>query len=135
MENSIDLLIEAIKSMTNGSKNLKIGNMNVSISKDSDDNSESIEVRIEQNNNSEVKEKIKNYKEAIEELDDCIFISALEQFSDIYSAKEFNKLLEYDNFTEEEEDYVLEMINHFNNLVRTSIEDKIKELKEIKERF
>ena len=46
-----------------------------------------------------IKELIKDYKESIKELDDCVFVETVDDFSSKLDLKKFNELLDKEEFT------------------------------------
>lgn len=76
-----------------------------------------------------VKEKIANYKRNIDNLDDCIFVSVIDELSDYdVSLKKFDELLNKENLSKSEEMYVCYLIEFTNSLIREKVERKILEL-------
>lgn len=115
----------------NGTKialNKKDGVINISVTSDNED-------AVEGFDDSCIKEIIKEYKERIEELDDCLFVEAAEEMSKYFDMKRFNELLNQDTFTEEEAAEVSKMINHSTEIICNHLEDKINELVNIYNRF
>lgn len=115
----------------NGTKialNKKDGVINISVTSDNED-------AIEGFDDSCIKEIIKEYKEHIEELDDCLFVEAAEEMSLYFDVQRFDELLNQDTFTEEEAAEVSKMINHSTEIICNHLEDKINELVNIYNRF
>lgn len=112
----------------NGTKialNKKDGVINISVTSDNEDAFD----------DSCIKEIIKEYKERIEELDDCLFVEAAEEMGQYFDVQRFDELLNQDTFTEEEADEVSKMINHSTEIICNHLEDKINELVNIYNRF
>ena len=115
----------------NGTKftlNKKDGVINISITFDNED-------VVERFDDSCIKEIIKEYKERIEELDDCLFVEAAEEMGQYFDVKRFDELLNQDTFTEEEAAEVSEMIDQSSQIICDHLEDKINELVDIFNRF
>lgn len=74
---------------------------------------------------SEIKEVIATYKQDIENLDDDVFVEAMDEIGDYLCLSEFDELLNKDSFTEEEADQILENINFMYNVISDNITDKI----------
>lgn len=98
-----------------------------------------IKIEVEQStqsfDDSETKEAIKDYKDCIEELNDSLFIEALEQIKEEIDIKEFDELLKLEHFTEEQSEKVLEMINISSEVISSCIETKIQDLIELHSKF
>lgn len=115
----------------NGTKitlNKKDGVINISVTSDNED-------AVEGFDDSCIKEIIKEYKERIEELDDCLFVEAAEEMGQYFDVQRFDELLNQDTFTEEEAAEVSKMINHSTEIICNHLEDKINELVNIYNRF
>ena len=83
-----------------------------------------------------IKDKIANYKRNLDLLDDCIFVDVLDELS-IYniSLKQFDELLNKEKLTESEETYVSYLIDFTNSLIRQHILNKVKDLNELIDNF
>lgn len=115
----------------NGTKialNKKDGVINISVTSDNED-------AVKGFDDSCIKEIIKEYKESIEQLDDCLFVDAAEEMSQYFDVKRFDELLNQDTFTEEEAAEVSEMIDQSSQIISNHLEDKINELVEIYNKF
>ena len=115
----------------NGTKitlNKKDGVINISVISDNED-------AFEKFNDSSIKEVIKEYKERIEELDDCLFVEAAEEMGQYFNMKRFDELLNKNYFTEEEAVEVSEMIDQSSQIICNCLEDKINELTNIYNKF
>lgn len=84
---------------------------------------------------SKVKEKIANYKENIEALDDNTFLDILDEMREVIDIKEFDDLLEMEYFTKESAARVEELIDHSTLIVHKFLQNKIQDLMELYERF
>lgn len=111
--------------------NKKDGVINISVTSDKDTKEEVLETF----DDSQIKEIIKEYKERIEELDDCLFVEAAEEMSKYFNMKRFDELLNQDTFTEQEATEVSEMIDQSSQIICNHLEDKINELVKIYNRF
>lgn len=94
-----------------------------------------IDVKIEVNPMDEIKEKIANYKENIEALDDNTFLDILDEMREVIDIKEFDELLELEEFTKEEAARVEELIEHSTLIIHKFLQNKIQDLMELYERF
>lgn len=115
----------------NGTKiilNKKDGVINISVTSDNEDT-------VEEFDDSCIKENIKEYKECIEELDDCLFVEAAEEMGQYFNMKRFDELLNQGTFTEEEAAEVSEMIDQSSQIICDHLKDKINELVDIYNRF
>lgn len=84
----------------------------------------------------EYKECVNNYKEIIDELDDCIFVNVIDELPEYnISVKEFDELLNKEDLTDSEKEYVIELINFTKKLIIKHVDLKIKELFELKAKF
>lgn len=81
--------------------------------------------------NSLIKETINEFKEFIEELDDCLFLESIEEIEQYFDIKRFNDLLEQKEFTDKEETEVIKMIEASKIIIREHLQDKIEELVEL----
>lgn len=84
---------------------------------------------------SEIKEKVANYKESIDILDDNIFLDILDEMREVIDIKEFDELLDATSFTEETAARVEELIDHSTLIVHKFLQNKIQNLMELYERF
>lgn len=112
----------------NGTKialNKKDGVINISVTSDNEDAVD----------DSYIKEIIKEYKERVEELDDCLFVEAAEEMGQYFDVQRFDELLNQDTFTEEEAAEVSEMIDQSSQIICDHLEDKINELVDVYNRF
>lgn len=79
----------------------------------------------------EFKTRIEEYKDAINELDDCMFLECLEEAKEQIDIKRFDELLEKKELTEEEFKEVNEEIDLFIDIIRNHISNKIDDLNEL----
>ena len=85
---------------------------------------------------SNIKEKIANYKRNLDLLDDCIFVDVLDELPTYnIDIKQFDELLNKEELTESEEIYVSYLIDFTNSLIRQHIADKIEDLNELIDNF
>ena len=120
---------------------ISIGNLEIALTKKNG----AIGVKIETNednkqecqtfDDSETKEKIANYKESIEALDDNTFLDILDEMREVIDIKEFDELLSMESFTEENAARVEELIDHSTLIVHKFLQNKIQDLMELYERF
>lgn len=86
--------------------------------------------------NTNIKNKIANYKRNLDLLDDCIFVDVLDELSTYnVNLKQFDELLSKEELTESEETYVLYLIDFTNSLIRQHILNKIADLNELIDNF
>lgn len=83
----------------------------------------------------DVKEVISDYKEALDELDDNVFIDVVEELSKHVDMKRFNDLLEAKSFTDDEAKEVINMIDLSTKIIQESLQSKIDNLESILDRF
>lgn len=85
---------------------------------------------------SNIKEKIANYKRNLDLLDDCIFVDVLDELPTYnIDIKQFDELLNKEELTESEEIYVSYLIDFTNSLIRQHITNKIEDLNELIDNF
>ena len=85
---------------------------------------------------SNIKEKIANYKRNLDLLDDCIFVDVLDELPTYnIDIKQFDELLNKEELTESEETYVSYLIDFTNSLIRQHILNKIQDLNELIDKF
>lgn len=83
-----------------------------------------------------IKNKIANYKRNLDLLDDCIFVDVLDELSTYnINLKQFDELLNKEELTESEETYVSYLIDFTNSLIRQHILNKIIDLNELIDNF
>lgn len=84
---------------------------------------------------SSIKDAISEFKDNINDLDDTIFIESLEEARKVIDINKLDEFLNLEKFTEEEATEVANMINYFSQIVSNNLQEKIKELIELEERF
>ena len=85
---------------------------------------------------SNIKEKIANYKRNLDLLDDCIFVDVLDELPTYnIDLRQFDELLNKEKLTESEEIYVSYLIDFTNSLIRQHITNKIEDLNELIDNF
>lgn len=82
---------------------------------------------------SEIKEIVKNYKKAIEDLDDDTFIAAVEDFN--LDLKKFNDLLDLEHYNKSEAQEVETMIADSSEVICKYLQDDITRLVNLYDRF
>lgn len=84
-----------------------------------------------------IKDKIANYKRNLDLLDDCIFVDVLDELATYnVNLKQFDDLLNKEELlTESEETYVSYLIDFTNSLIRQHILNKITDLNELIDKF
>lgn len=84
---------------------------------------------------SRIKSIIKNYKENLDLLDDCVFVEALESLEDRIDFQQMDELLNQEKFTQAEANLVDDLINIVNKSIKEKLNQKINELEDIFTRF
>lgn len=97
----------------------KDGDINVSIETDIFDD-------------TETKKLVSDFKEWIQKVDDEIFINSFELAKQAIDIKKLDSLLNQENFTEKEAEQVEDMIDYFESVITNNIDDRIKELEDMK---
>ena len=83
-----------------------------------------------------IKDKIANYKRNLDLLDDCIFVDVLDELAAYHvNLKQFDELLNKEELTESEETYIAYLIDFTNSLIRQHILNKITDLNELIDKF
>lgn len=98
-------------------------------------NGDNIEIQIvekeQEFDDSEIKQTVKEFKNAIKELDDDFFVEVTEAFSEKINNKKFNDLLDLESYTEEQACEVSEMIEIATTIIQSHIQSKIQSLFEL----
>lgn len=113
-------------------KDIELDNMKYSIS--NKDGKIIIDVS-EKFNDKLTKERIKEFKESLKLLDDCLFLEVTEDFNKSFDNKEFDELLKLDSFSEKESDRVNLLIDKFSDMICDNLRNKIESLVNLYERF
>lgn len=129
LEKLIELMGNLIPEGTN--EEIDTDEYKISLVKDGDNIKIQIVEKEEAFDDSEIKEVVSEFKEAIEELDDDLFVEIAEDFSTKLNNKEFNDLLNLESYTEEQAAKVSEMIEIATTIIRSHIQNKIQNLFEI----
>lgn len=129
LEKLIELMGNLIPEGTN--EEIDTDEYKISLVKDGDNIKIQIVEKEEAFDDSEIKEVVSEFKEAIEELDDDLFVEIAEDFSTKLDNKEFNDLLDLESYTEEQAAKVSEMIEIATTIIRSHIQNKIQNLFEI----
>lgn len=83
-----------------------------------------------------IKDKIANYKRNLDLLDDCIFVDVLDELAAYHvNLKQFDELLNKEELTESEETYIAYLIDFTNSLIHQHILNKIQDLNELIDKF
>ncbi len=83
-----------------------------------------------------IKDKIANYRKNLDLLDDCIFVDVLDELSTYnVNLKQFDELLNKEELSESEKTYVSYLIDFTNSLIRQHILNKITDLNELIDNF
>ena len=130
----IDILNTVIPDGVN--KDLEVNGNKITLNKENGIINISMSSNIkEEFDDSNIKEIVKEYKEWIEELDDCLFVEATEETSKHFNIKRFDELLNKDSFTKDEAYELSEMIDKSSQIICKHLENKIAELIDIYNRF
>lgn len=84
---------------------------------------------------SSVKELVKNYKDNIKDLDDELFLQAVDLLKEKVDLQKFNDLLDLKHFTSEQASEVEEIIEESNEIIRSLLQKQITSLVGLYERF
>lgn len=129
MKNEMIMSIEKLLEMISNTPNINIEYSNIN----------GVETLIV--NGEEVKEEskivkdIKEYKENIELLDDCLFVKAMEKVAEDYCINEIEDFLNKKEFDKEEEQKAVALLEVLKNNIRETILDEIKSLYSLIEKF
>ena len=82
-----------------------------------------------------IKEAIQEYKDKLNDLDDCLFVSATEDFGKEFEVKRFDELLNKETLTADEAMEVTKMIDRSLDIISDHLRKKIEELVSIYNRF
>lgn len=82
-----------------------------------------------------VKSRVSEYKENIKKLDDDLFISVVEELETKLDLKEFNDLLELEEYDEDSLKVLLIYLELSSNIIKEKIEEKVNDLEELSQRF
>lgn len=129
LEKLIELMGNLIPEGTN--EEIDTDEYKISLVKDGDNIKIQIVEKEKAFDDSEIKEVVSEFKEAIKELDDDLFVEIAEDFSSKLDNKEFNDLLDLESYTEEQAAKVSDMIEIATNIIQSHIQNKIQNLFEI----
>lgn len=129
LEKLIELMGNLIPEGTN--EEIDTDEYKISLVKDGDNIKIQIVEKEKAFDDSEIKEVVSEFKEAIKELDDDLFVEIAEDFSNKLNNKEFNDLLDLESYTKEQAAKVSDMIEIATNIIRSHIQNKIQNLFEI----
>lgn len=118
-------------SIPNGSQEFEQNGVKYSINKEDG----YLSVKVEKNNDPEIKDVVISFKEKLEDLDDDLFIELFEDLKKEIDTNRFSTLLTKDQFTIEEANEVRSLINQSVKIIRESLQDKIENLVETYEKF
>lgn len=82
-----------------------------------------------------IKEDIEKFKKSVEALDDCLFVTSVEDMRKSIDIKRFDELLNQDSFCFEEICEVSNMINKSSEIIRKHLRNKINELLYVYNKF
>lgn len=138
--NNFDEVIAALKTMNmimpNGLiEEADINGLKISLVKSNEGVTLKVTYSSDNIDTEDVKEVISDYKEALDELDDNVFIDVVEELSKHVDMKRFNDLLEAKSFTDDEAKEVINMIDLSTKIIQESLQSKIDDLESILDRF
>ena len=113
-------------------KKVTIDGIEYSISKK--DNKVKIET-VKKFNDEPIKEYVSEFKNNLKELDDCLFIKITEEFGKLHDTKEFDKLLNLDQYDEKQAKQIIDLVSVFSNIVCKHLQSSIEKLVELYEKF
>lgn len=125
----IDLLIPE-----GTNKEVEVNGTKVSISK-KDGNIKIKTVSEDKFDDSSIKERIADFKNKIEELDDEIFNDINEDFGEKVNINGFNKMIESENIDEDQAKVIEDLITKYEQTARCHLQDKIQSLVNLFDRF
>lgn len=83
----------------------------------------------------ETKELVEEYKEAIKNLDDDLFLEIVEELKSKVDLTKFNELLNLEEYNSDEAKEVEEMINISSEIICSTLKKKIQNMVELYEKF
>lgn len=83
----------------------------------------------------ETKELVEEYKEAIKNLDDDLFLEIVEELKSKVDLTEFNELLNLEEYNSDKAKEVEEMINISSEIICSTLKKKIQNMVELYEKF
>ncbi len=120
---------------SDGNKSISVKNedgkitIECSYEEESEDNSDN------QYDDSDIKEIVAEFKTSLEYLDDSIFLESLEKIKRAVDVKRFDELLNLEKYSEAEAAEVACFIDYFTQVISTTLQDKIRELLDLSEKF
>lgn len=137
--NTPNLGVESLKKIIDSkadisSETIEINGYKFVVNKEKDGNKYTITVE-EVIDNESIIEAIKEYKNNIDELDDCLFLTAAEELEKYVDIKKFNDLLEKESFSNDEAEKVLNTIELSSKIISTLLADKVEELNKLRLKF
>lgn len=120
---------------SDGNKSISVKNedgkitIECSYEEESEDNSDN------QYDDSDIKEIVAEFKTSLEHLDDSIFLESLEKIKEAVDVKRFDELLDLEKYSEAEAVEVACFIDYFTQVISTTLQDKIRELLDLSEKF
>lgn len=120
----IEELINLLNTEKSVNKEFNIDGYKVEVIKDG--NTIITKATLEEDNT--IKDKIAQFKDIVENIDDTVFIDVLELVSKRIDIKEFDSLLNKQNFTKEEAENLNNKMSYFINTAHDYVNVKIKEL-------
>lgn len=112
------------------SLNRKDGVINLTI--DTNKASETIE---EDFDDTDIKDIVSEFRNSINNLDDCIFLQALERAEKAVDIQRFDELLNLEKYSEVEATEVACLIDYFSQIISTVLQEKIQELVGMSNKF
>lgn len=124
LEKLINLVLE-------NSDNIKITYSNINGEEKLSVNDEEISIKEESFNDSEIKERVTNFKHLMDELDSCTLTEACDKISDHICLKDFDDFLNKEHYTEEESNNMNELLDKVSNVIKETINEKINTLENL----
>ena len=84
---------------------------------------------------TEIKKLVENYKAFVNDLDDCLFVEALDEVKEKINIKEFNRLTNLEEYTKEEAELTEKYILYFVKVAKEHISAKLNKLSNIYNRL
>lgn len=84
---------------------------------------------------TDIKDIVSEFRDSINNLDDCIFLQALERAEKAIDIQRFDELLNLEKYSEVEATEVACLIDYFSQIISTVLQEKIQELVGMSNKF
>lgn len=111
--------------------NIKITYSNINGEEKLSVNDEEISIEKESHDDSEIKKRVDNFKHNMDELDSCTLTEACDKISDHICLKDFDDFLNKEHYTKEESNNMNELLDKVSNVIKETINEKINTLKNL----